>query len=420
VARRRTRKFEVREFLIQRVVDQQAPAQGFADTCDQLDHFQCLQATDYAAQSADDARLSAIGHGASGWWLGKQATITRRPVIGIEHGDLPLELINTAVYEWPAREGGGIVVEVARGKRVGPVDDDIVSFEEIEGVSGGDSFVVLDDANKGIGLAEARGGGGDLGSADGGVVVEKLPLEIVGFNAVEVGNAERAYACGSEVKRGGATESARADDEHARGGEFLLAGEPDLGKHEVPTVARKFGGGKGRRGGGHKPKRVGRGQVAIEIAPGVWAGRTCGMRFIGIDYGTRRLGLAYGDELGVATPLPAQVELEPERRWAGLMAMVKARRATDLVLGYPLNMDGTTGFKAKEVDAFAARLRVELGLPVHLVDETLTSHEAESTIAKGRRREIRASGIVDSRAATLILQDYLDQKFPQNPPDESR
>jgi putative Holliday junction resolvase len=100
--------------------------------------------------------------------------------------------------------------------------------------------------------------------------------------------------------------------------------------------------------------------------------------------------------------------------------MVKARRATDLVLGYPLNMDGTTGFKAKEVDAFAARLRAELGLPVHLVDETLTSHEAESTIAKGRRREIRASGIVDSRAATLILQDYLDQKFPQHPPDEGR
>lgn len=142
-------------------------------------------------------------------------------------------------------------------------------------------------------------------------------------------------------------------------------------------------------------------------------GEVAAMRFIGIDYGTRRLGLAYGDELGVATPLPAQVEAEPERRWTGMVAMIRARRATDLVVGYPLNMDGTAGFKAKEVDAFAARLKRELALPVHLVDETLTSHEAESTIAKGRRREVRASGIVDSRAATLILQDYLDQKFPQ-------
>ena len=76
--------------------------------------------------------------------------------------------------------------------------------------------------------------------------------------------------------------------------------------------------------------------------------------------------------------------------------------------------------KAKEVEAFAARLKVDLGLPVHLVDETLTSHEAESTISKHRRREVRASGIVDSRAATLILQDFLNQKFPQAEPDEGR
>lgn len=406
--------------MVQRVVDEQASAQGLADTRDQLDRFQRLQAADDAAQRADDARLAAIWHHARARWLGEQATITRRPVLRIEHGDLSFEFINTAVHQRPAREGGGVVVEVARGKGVGAVDDDIVSREDVEGVGGGDPLGVLDDADQRIRLAQARGGGGDLGLAEGGVVVEELALEIVRFDAVEVGDAERADAGGGEVKRGGAAESARADDEHARGGELLLSSEADLGKQQVPTVAREFGGGKGRRSGSHQAKRVGCGQVAIEIAPRGRAGRTCGMRFIGIDYGTRRLGLAYGDELGVATPLPAQVEPEPERRWAGLVAMVKARRATDLVLGYPLNMDGTTGFKAKEVDAFAARLRAELGLPVHLVDETLTSHEAESTIAKGRRREIRASGIVDSRAATLILQDYLDQKFPQHPPDESR
>ena len=142
------------------------------------------------------------------------------------------------------------------------------------------------------------------------------------------------------------------------------------------------------------------------------------MRCLGIDYGTRRIGLSYGDELGVATPLPALTDADEAKRWSALAAVVKQRRATDLVLGYPFNMDGTIGFKAKEVDAFAARLRIVFSLPVHLVDERLTSYEAESSIAKSKRREVRASGIVDSRAATLILQDFLNQRFGVPPSNE--
>lgn len=136
------------------------------------------------------------------------------------------------------------------------------------------------------------------------------------------------------------------------------------------------------------------------------------MRCLGIDYGTKRVGLTHGDEIGVATPLPALVDGDEAVRWRKLAELIQARRITDLVLGYPYNMDGSVGFKAKEVDAFAARLRKDFGLPVHLVDETLTSNEAESSIAKKDRRGVRASGLVDSRAACLILQDYLDQKFP--------
>ena len=142
------------------------------------------------------------------------------------------------------------------------------------------------------------------------------------------------------------------------------------------------------------------------------------MRFLGIDYGTRRIGLAFGDELGIATPLPALTDADAAKRRAGLAAVVKARRVTDLVLGYPYNMDGTTGFKAKEVDAFADQLRAYLGLPVHLIDERLTSHMAEAGMTQLELREIRAKGIVDSRAAALILQDFLDQRFPPPPPAE--
>jgi putative Holliday junction resolvase len=136
------------------------------------------------------------------------------------------------------------------------------------------------------------------------------------------------------------------------------------------------------------------------------------MRCLGIDYGTKRVGLAQGDEIGVATPLPALTDAADAARWRKLGELVRRRRITDLVLGYPYNMDGTVGFKAKEVDAFAARLRVEFGLPVHLVDETLTSAEAEATIARKNRRGVRDSGLIDSRAACLILQDWLDQKLP--------
>ena len=136
------------------------------------------------------------------------------------------------------------------------------------------------------------------------------------------------------------------------------------------------------------------------------------MRCLGIDYGARRWGLAFGDDLGVATPLPALVEKDPAKRWESLGTIVRGRRITDLVVGYPLNMDGTAGFKAVETDGFAGRLRAEFSLPVHFVDERLTSYEAEELSPGKKRRALRPSGVVDSRAATLILQDYLGRVRP--------
>jgi putative Holliday junction resolvase len=136
------------------------------------------------------------------------------------------------------------------------------------------------------------------------------------------------------------------------------------------------------------------------------------MRCLGIDYGTKRIGLSYGDDLGVATPLPALIDSDPEKRWSALTRVAKLRGVTDFVVGHPLNMDETAGPKARETEAFAARLRAEFGLPVHLVDERLTSYEAEQSIPKAKRRTVRASGLVDSRAATIILQDFLNQKLP--------
>lgn len=139
-------------------------------------------------------------------------------------------------------------------------------------------------------------------------------------------------------------------------------------------------------------------------------------RFLGIDHGSRRIGLAYGDEIGVATPLAAIIAVEAEKKWAGLAGVIKGRRITEIVIGHPLNMDGSSGPKAKEVEEFARRVGSEFGLPVHLVDERLTSYEAESTIAPANRRDVRKSGLIDSRAATIILQDFLDTRFPEDLP----
>ncbi|KAF0094992.1 MAG: putative holliday junction resolvase [Puniceicoccaceae bacterium 5H] len=145
-------------------------------------------------------------------------------------------------------------------------------------------------------------------------------------------------------------------------------------------------------------------------------------RYLGIDYGEKRIGLAYGDELGVATPLPAVIEPNWETRAKVLGQQIAQRRIDALVVGYPYNMDGSVGFKAREVDAFIARLEEQFGLPVHRIDERLTSHQVETQLrAMGRKnsndRKTRATGEIDSRAASLILQDYLDLHHPALMPE---
>lgn len=138
------------------------------------------------------------------------------------------------------------------------------------------------------------------------------------------------------------------------------------------------------------------------------------MRCLGIDFGEKRIGLAYGDELGVATPLPAAIEPAFAERLEHIRLLVRERRVTDLVVGYPYNMDGSVGFKAREVDDFIQQLEAAFGLPVHRVDERLTSHSVEQGFGLNSRREraLRKSGRVDSGAAALILQDWLSLNAP--------
>lgn len=144
------------------------------------------------------------------------------------------------------------------------------------------------------------------------------------------------------------------------------------------------------------------------------------MNYLGVDYGEKRIGLSFGDELGLAVPLPAAVQSKKFERLAFIQRIIRERNINTLVVGYPYNMDGSVGFKAKEVDAFIHELQTRFKLPIHRVDERLTSHQAAAQMqaAEGKhkrrspkaQRDARKSGSLDSRAAALILQDFLDTR----------
>ena len=134
-------------------------------------------------------------------------------------------------------------------------------------------------------------------------------------------------------------------------------------------------------------------------------------RFLGIDYGEKRIGLSWGDDLGVAMPLPAATASREEERWSRIEEVIREQRIDELVVGYPYNMDGSVGFKAREVDRFVEALKTRFAGPVHLVDELLTSSVAEERYRRRKTKVDRKSGRVDSHAAALILQDFLDQRI---------
>lgn len=134
------------------------------------------------------------------------------------------------------------------------------------------------------------------------------------------------------------------------------------------------------------------------------------MNYLGIDWGEKRIGLAYADEVGIAVPLPAAVASSKKARLQHIEEMIKTRRIQEIVCGYPLNMNGSVGFKAKEVDVFVEEMEKRFRLPIHRVDERLSSHSVEQGL-KGQKKKLdRRSGEIDSRAAALILQDFIEEQ----------
>lgn len=137
------------------------------------------------------------------------------------------------------------------------------------------------------------------------------------------------------------------------------------------------------------------------------------MKYLGIDWGEKRIGLSYSDEIAVAVPLPAIIKKTTKASLEALDQIIKTRNVDHIVVGYPYNMNGTCGFKAKAVDAFITTLKTRFHLPVSPHDERLSSHQAKQATKAMKIKDKRISGKTDSRAATLILQSFLDAHSPQ-------
>ncbi|QAA75987.1 MAG: Putative pre-16S rRNA nuclease Yqg [Candidatus Bipolaricaulis sibiricus] len=134
------------------------------------------------------------------------------------------------------------------------------------------------------------------------------------------------------------------------------------------------------------------------------------MRVLGLDIGDRRVGIALSDETGtIASPHGVYTRRSPGEDVHHLAQLAREAGAVALVVGLPLHMDGTEGEQVAKTRALAEAVARDAGLPVHYVDERLTSSEADRAMVEGglSRRARRERS--DTLSAVLILQAWLDR-----------
>lgn len=137
------------------------------------------------------------------------------------------------------------------------------------------------------------------------------------------------------------------------------------------------------------------------------------MRYLGIDIGQKRTGLAVADDVtGIATPLETIVTSNPLERIRRIRQAIEMIGPGALVIGLPLNMDGTEGPAAQNIRSIAKEFGEQSGLPIHLVDERLTSHAAEALMDGTELSRAKKKVRVDSIAAAMILNEFLQNQNP--------
>lgn len=138
------------------------------------------------------------------------------------------------------------------------------------------------------------------------------------------------------------------------------------------------------------------------------------MRIMGLDFGSKTVGVAVSDPLGL-TAQPVEIvrrksENKLRQTLARIEELIREYRVTELVLGFPKNMNNTLGERAAKSLEFKEMLERRTGLPVVMWDERLTTVEANRAMIEGKVRREERGRYVDAIAAVLILQGYLDRR----------
>src|SRR5580658_2253798 len=134
-------------------------------------------------------------------------------------------------------------------------------------------------------------------------------------------------------------------------------------------------------------------------------------RFMGLDVGDRRIGVAVSDSLGLtAQPVLTLVRTNRRQDLKSLKRLIRKYGCSGIIVGNPLYMSGDQSPQAAKAQAFAQTLRDETELPVHLWDERLTTTEAHRHLHASGRPGSEHRAVVDQVAAVLILQSYLEAR----------
>jgi putative holliday junction resolvase len=133
-------------------------------------------------------------------------------------------------------------------------------------------------------------------------------------------------------------------------------------------------------------------------------------RVLGVDYGSRRIGLALSDPLGLTAQPLAVLTNREKTIWSEVLEVVRRYGVTRIVLGLPRRLSGEEGPAAEEVRAFGERLAQSTGVPVDYVDERLTTAAAQRVLSETDMSGAKKRAVVDKLAAALILQTWLDRQ----------
>jgi putative Holliday junction resolvase len=132
-------------------------------------------------------------------------------------------------------------------------------------------------------------------------------------------------------------------------------------------------------------------------------------RFMGLDYGKERVGVALSDSGGsMATPHTV-INIQPFRKFLGaIKAIIREQEVDQIVVGIPRNMDGSYGASSDSAREFASRLQESLTIPIATFDERLTTVQASKALRASGKSAKKQKPLIDSAAAQIILQTYLE------------